>query len=204
MVPDGESEDDRMLREREETLKKDRKKQAEWYESLHLYAEALRVYEDIHDMDNIRRLREKMRGEYGLNASNLEKQGRYQDAANLYYLIGDLNSVARMKKLKPNIVILYDSEGGGLAKLASELDTKEGPSQGEDLFEKMNDEDEEGSTPQTESDPSQKKEEGVVGKKGVPVKMPKNRRKKFCPYCGEEISTKKEPKFCPYCGEDLD
>lgn len=205
MVPEGESEDDRMLREREQTLKADRRKQAQWYESLNLYAEALKIYEDIHDTDNINRLREKMRGEYSLNAKKLEKQGRYQDAANLYYLIGDLNSVSRMKKLKPDLVILYDSEGGGLAKLASGLGSRDIEAEQDDYFERMNEEDEEGSSDEVSV---KKSAEGVKegissGRKGIPVKMPKNRKKRFCPYCGEEITTRKEPRFCPYCGEDL-
>jgi hypothetical protein len=197
-------EDEKLLRERELTLRNDRRRQAEWYESLNLYAEAMRIYESIQDKKNIERLKEKMRKEYSRNAQLLENQGRYQDAANLYYLIGDHASVKRMKDLKPDLVILYDSEGGGLAKLASTLDDLTPASEDDDYFSKPNEGEEE----------EIKEEEEGSKKKDIPVKKPakrkniqveshKDRKIRFCPYCGEELATKKEPRFCPYCGEEL-
>jgi tetratricopeptide (TPR) repeat protein len=199
-------EDERLLKEREETLKNDRRRQAEWYESLNLYAEAMRIYESIRDSENIERLKEKMRTEYGKNANILEKQGRFQDAANLYYLIGDHHSVGRMKELDPNLVILYDSEGEGLAKLAGSLDDLSQRGGDVDLFSEPNKEEEE--------DPAEAEPKEDIPKKEIPIKKPAKRKEiqvpasrekriRFCPYCGEELSTRKEPRFCPYCGEDL-
>ncbi len=202
MVPEIESEDDRMLREREETLKSDRSKQAKWYEDLNLYAEALRVYRSISDKENIDRLISKMKDDYSMNASKLEKQGMFQDAANLYYLIGDHHGVARMKKRMPDLVILYDKEGGGLSQLASSLGDMNEVEEKDDLFHQPN-VTEEKSAEVKRSNEIEEPPGVVIGKKGVPVKMPIGKKKKFCPYCGDEISTKKEPRFCPYCGEDL-
>jgi rubrerythrin len=106
--------------------------------------------------------------------------------------------------MKPDLVILYDSEGGGLAQLASTLDPMKEVSGEEELFEKMNEGDQEDVSTKEELPETPHTEEVVIGRKGVPVKMPKSKKKRFCPYCGEEISTKKEPRFCPYCGEGLE
>jgi hypothetical protein len=199
MVAGSENEDEIMLREREETLRKDRIKQAKWYESLNLYAEALRIYRTIEDPDNIKRLEGKMREEYGKQALRLERQGRYQDAANLYFLIGDSNGVGRMRKMKPDLVILYDKESGGLARIASSLGGLEEVEEQEDHFSQPNVEEVEAPVEASEEPPMESK----IVKKKVPVKVPKGKRMRFCPFCGEEIATKKEPAFCPYCGEDI-
>lgn len=202
----GDEED---LRERQEAYKNDRKDQAKWYESLNLYAEALRIYRSIEDQGNIRRLEDKMKAEYGKEAVKLEGQGSFQQAANLYYLIGDHASVGRLKKMKPELVIIYDEEGGGIADVASGIgmdDERVDDDPG--LFTKQNEEfeidtddvqmkDEVDRTPEEKQAP-------IIGRKGVPIKMPKNHKKmRFCPYCGERISTRKEPKFCPFCGDEL-
>lgn len=197
MDPGIETEDEMMHREREETLKKDRRKQAEWYEKLNLFAESLRIYESIDDRDNVQRIKRKMNASYGTKASELESQGRYQEAANLYYLIGDHASVGRMKKIMPDLLIIYDSEGEGIRRLASNLDDRKVDSN-IDHFMKPNP----GSGEEIEEE-NPKGPGVVIGKKGVPVKIPKSKRKKFCPYCGEDIQTRKEPVFCPYCGEEL-
>ncbi|HHD16282.1 MAG TPA: zinc ribbon domain-containing protein [Euryarchaeota archaeon] len=204
MVPPAESEDEQMLREREEALRKDRKKQAEWYESLNLYAEALRVYETIRDEQNIKRLRMKMREEYGKNALKMEESGRFQDAANLYYLIGDHASVGRMKEKKPDLMIFYDQESGGLARLASTLAPQDDFEERDDLFQKPNVDREEREKETDGRSPEENASDIRTTEKRYPVKIPKERKKaRFCPYCGEEISTRKEPRFCPFCGEEL-
>ena len=191
--------------EREMKLKKDRLDQAKWYESLNLYAEALRIYRTLGSEQDVKRLEERMREEYSKNAKRLEMDGRYQDAANLYFLIDDNAGVKRMKGLKPDLVIIYDKEEGGLAKLASTLRKDEGQLISEDYFSKPNISPEERIRPQKEEKVEAPEERPAPGGKGVPVKMPlKKRAIRFCPYCGESVLTKKEPKFCPYCGEDLD
>ncbi len=198
--------DEEELREREMTFVNDRRNQARWYESLNLYAEAMKIYRSIDDKENIQRLSSKMKDEYGNNAAKLESMGKFQEAANLYYLIGDMTGVGRMKKMKPDLVIIYDEEGGGLAQVAVGLaqdDTELDPDR---YFSKPNpvddfEVDENGEvvvseTPQEDLTP--------MGRKGVPLKMPKNMKKmRFCPYCGERINTKKDPAFCPFCGEEL-
>jgi len=130
--------DEDELREREQTFLQDRRNQAKWYESLNLYAEAMKIYKSIKDEDNIQRLSSKMSTEYTKNALQLEKMGKFQEAANLYYLIGDLEGVGRMKKLKPDLVIIYDETGGGLAQVAKELGSTETDETGEEYFSKMN------------------------------------------------------------------
>lgn len=195
------------LQKRREQFRKDRRSQAKWYESLNLYAEAMRIYRSIDDSDNIRRLEEKMREEYGENARKLEKMGKYQEAANLYYLIGDMKSVGRMKRSKPDLVIIYDEEEGGLAKLASGLDHfGPAPEESEDYFMKPNPADDFELDIDGEGKPAEETagiKEARNGK-AIPVKMPKNMKKmRFCPYCGERISTRKDPKFCPFCGDEL-
>ncbi|MEA3557748.1 MAG: hypothetical protein U9R75_00680 [Candidatus Thermoplasmatota archaeon] len=206
--------DEKDLRERQETYLNDRRQQGKWYESLNLYAEAMSVYRAIKDTENINRLQQKMKEEYGKQAGKLEKIGEIQQAANLYYLIGDHVSVGRLKKVKPDLVIIYDREGEGLSKIAADLETGKDAADPNIFFSKQNisgdfemkiDEhgdvvDEEERTPDR---PDNVKKE-VVGSKELPVKMPKNKKKmRFCPYCGERINTKKEPKFCPFCGDEL-
>lgn len=202
MAGEGLNEDEKLLKERELTLRNDKRRQAEWYESLNLYAEAMKVFESIQDQENIVRLREKMRKEYGKNARSLEDNGRFQDAANLYYLIGDNSGVRRMKELKPDLVILYDSENGGLAKLASTLDEIGPDDDGEDLFSKPNVEEDGGEMeekPKKRDIPIKK----PAKKKEILIPTASEKRIRFCPYCGEELTTKKEPRFCPFCGEDI-
>jgi hypothetical protein len=205
--------DEDELREREQTFLKDRRNQAKWYESLNLYAEAMKIYRSIKDDENIKRLSAKMAGEYTKNAVELEKTGKFQDAANLYYLIGDMEGVGRMKKQKPDLVIIYDESGGGLAQVAKELGSTESDESGEEYFSRMNpgddfemEEDENGTVREMLEIDIESPDEGVtpMGRKGVPVKMPKSVKKmRFCPYCGERINTKKNPKFCPFCGDEL-
>jgi hypothetical protein len=206
--------DEKDLRERQETYLNDRRQQAKWYESLNLYAEALRIYKAIKDTENISRLQQKMKEEYGKQAGKLEKTGEIQQAANLYYLIGDLVSVGRLKKIKPDLVIIYDREGEGLAKIATDLETGKDITDPNTFFSKQNVSDDfemnideydtiikEGEQTPDISDNIEKE---VVGSKGVPVRMPKNKKKmRFCPYCGERITTKRESKFCPFCGDEL-
>ncbi|MGA1820890.1 MAG: hypothetical protein ACMUIG_00020 [Thermoplasmatota archaeon] len=199
--------DDEELKDRELEIKRDKVNQAKWYESLNLYTEALRIYTSINDKENEERVRKKMVDGYSRKAVELEKMGRYQDAANLFYLIGDSESVGRMKEMDPNLVILYDEKSGGLAQLAENIYSR-APGDLEDRsFFKPNERDDTRPEP-PEVEPHVAEmviEDGVVkGKNGMKVKMPKgNRSVRFCPYCGESLITKKEPKFCPYCGEEL-
>ncbi len=198
--------DEEELRQRQEKLIEDRKGQAKWYESLNLYAEAMKIYNDIKDEENIHRLSIKMKNEYGKTAQKLENTTKYQEAANLYYLIGDLDSVARMKKKKPDLVIIYDEEEGGLAQIAKDMMDKTPALEDDRYFEKPNPADEfEVNEDGEEIDPENgDKELTPMGRRGIQVKMPKNMKKmRFCPYCGERVNTKKSPKFCPFCGEEL-
>ncbi|MGA1873060.1 MAG: hypothetical protein ACMUHY_05255 [Thermoplasmatota archaeon] len=203
--------DEEELRQREKTFIEDRRNQAAWYESLNLYAEALRIYRSIDDEENIRRLSEKMKSEYSDNARKLERMGKFQEAANLYFLIGDKEGVGRMKKMKPDLVIVYDEEGGGLAQIAKGLGITDGETVEEDYFTRPNPSTEQDGAPEgdivTEAEPVDPEAEGAttpMGRKGVQVKMPVGVKKmRFCPYCGERINTKGTPKFCPFCGDEL-
>ncbi len=205
--------DEEELREREKTFTEDRRNQAKWYESLNLYAEAMRIYRSIKDDENIERLSIKMKEEYAQKAKLMEKTGKFQEAANLYYLIGDNEGIGRMKKLKPDLVIVYDTEGGGLAQVAKELGSSEDDETGEDYFSRPNpgddlevDTDDEGKVRLEKVEDLEDIDDDVtpMGRKGVPVKMPKSMKKmRFCPYCGERINTKKTPKFCPFCGDEV-
>jgi len=199
-------EDEEMLMERERTFQNDRRDQAKWYESLNLYAEALNIYRSIDDEENIQRLSLRMKAEYGENAQKLESVGRFQEAANLYYLIGDMAGVGRMKKMKPDLVIVYDEEGGGLARVAEGLGNDDSDLDPEGFFSKPNPQEEfeaTGKEEEVESTPSPD-ELTPMGRKGIPLKIPKNMKKmRFCPYCGERINTRKDPAFCPFCGEEL-
>lgn len=199
--------DEDELRDRELEIKRDKISQAQWYESLNLYSEALRIYTSIDDRENEERVKGKMAADYSRKAMELEKKGRYQDAANLFYLIGDNESVGRMKEKDPNLMILYDEKSGGLAQLAGNIYSRS-PGDVEDRsFFKPNERDDPNvEVPEVEPHVAEMViEDGVVkGKNGIKVKMPKaNRNVRFCPYCGESLITKKEPKFCPYCGEEL-
>jgi hypothetical protein len=195
----GDEED---LKERNAELVKDRMEQARWYESLSLYGEAMRIYRALKDEESIGRLRNRIEADYRKKASDMERAGRYQDAANLYYLIGDSGSVSRMKAKDPALVILYDDKAGGISQLGSGMDLGK---DGEDdrFFRKPNEEPErppEARSVEVEPAPAQ------AGRTGLPVRMPKRAApssNRFCPYCGVEIQTKKEPRFCPSCGEEL-
>ncbi|MGA1866810.1 MAG: hypothetical protein ACMUFK_05015 [Thermoplasmatota archaeon] len=198
--------------DRRKTLIEDRRSQAAWYESLHLYAEAMKIYRVIKDIDNIKRLTSKMKEEYSGNASKMERAGKFQEAANLYYLLGDKDGVERMKKLKPDLVILYDDEKGGLAKIAMGLGTTETEMDGDMFFRRPNPSErtavEERPEGQKEIAGDAETEEDSdltpMGRKGISVKMPVGVKKmRFCPYCGERINTKKTPKYCPFCGDEL-
>ncbi|MFO8050166.1 MAG: zinc ribbon domain-containing protein [Thermoplasmatota archaeon] len=192
----GDEED---LQERQEKFLKDRRDQAKWYESLNLYPEALKIYRSIEDTVNIDRLEKKMGAEYGREALRLEKEGNIQQAANLYYLIGDHASVGRLKSQQPDLVIYYDEEKGGLARMDTDTDDADGFFEKQNIPDDVENVDNEKSTVFENSD-----KEKRIKKRKVPVKMPKNPKKmRFCPYCGERISTKKEPRFCPFCGDEL-
>lgn len=201
--------DEKELKEREKAYLSDRRDQAKWYESLNLYAEAMKIYRNINDEENIKRLSIKMNEEYAKNAMEMEKKGKFQEAANLYYLIGDKEGVGRMKKLKPDLIIVYDEEGGGLSQVVQKLGSSDEEVSGDEYFSKPNP----GDDFEVESDENGdvkvvggESEEDVtpMGRKGVAVKMPKSMKKmRFCPYCGERINTKKVPQFCPFCGEEL-
>jgi len=201
--------DEEELKEREKTFIDDRRNQATWYESLNLYAEAMKIYKAIDDKENIDRLSVKMNEEYTLNARKLERMGKFQEAANLYFLIGDKDGVGRMKKMKPDLVIVYDEDGGGLAQIAKGLGPSEGDTVDEKYFTKPNPthEGREGEGEAiSEAEPIEAVDDDVtpMGRKGVQVKMPVGVKKmRFCPYCGERINTKKSPKFCPFCGDEL-
>ncbi|MBN1539877.1 MAG: zinc ribbon domain-containing protein [Candidatus Thermoplasmatota archaeon] len=198
--------------ERKKALIEDRRSQAAWYESLHLYAEAMKIYRAIEDDGNIQRLTMKMKEEYSGNAGKMERSGKFQEAANLYYLLGDKDGVERMKKFKPDLVILYDEEEGGLAKIAMGLGPTETDTDGEMFFRRPNpserttreerQEDQKGTIGEAET--SEEIDLTPMGRKGISVKMPLGVKKmRFCPYCGERINTKKNPKFCPFCGDEL-
>jgi hypothetical protein len=200
--------DEQELREREKTFIEDRKNQAKWYESLNLYAEAMKIYRAIDDEENITRLSIKMNEEYAKNAKELERKGKFQEAANLYYLIGDKEGVGRMKNLKPDLVIVYDEEGGGLAQVVKKLGSTEEEVSGEEYFTRPNPSDdfeiETDEIGNGESKEGSDEEVTPMGRKGITVKMPKSMKKmRFCPYCGERINTKNPPKFCPFCGDEL-
>jgi hypothetical protein len=117
-----------------------------------------------------------------------------------------MEGVGRMKKMKPDLVIIYDEDGGGLAQVALGLGQDDSELDPERYFSKPNpaddfevDENGEVAEPDTSSE-----EKTPMGRTGVPLKMPKNMKKmRFCPYCGERINTKKDPAFCPFCGEEL-
>jgi hypothetical protein len=191
----GDEED---LRERDEELRMDKIEQAKWYESLNLLAEALKIFKSVGDTDNEMRLKRKMVAQYGKKASELESGGRYQDAANLYYLIGETEAVDRMKKYDPDLVIMYDEDAGGIAQLASYIYAGgETVAEGDSFFKpnvNLN---------ASEDSVIDDMKESDAEKKSLPVKMPRKNPMRFCPYCGESILTKKEPSFCPYCGEEL-
>jgi len=202
--------DEEELREREKTFIEDRRNQAKWYESLNLYAEAMKIYKAIDDKENMERLSGKMKEEYTLNARKLERMGKFQEAANLYFLIGDKDGLGRMKKMKPDLVIVYDEEGGGLAQIAKGLEPTEGEDVDDKYFTKPNPSAEEGEKIEeetvSEAEPVEMTDSEItpMGRKGVQVKMPVGGKKmRFCPYCGERINTKKNPKFCPFCGDEL-
>jgi len=181
--------DEEELEERDREMRRDRIEQARWYEKLNLYHEALRIYRSIQDEENIERLAGKMRSQYGEKAKQLESAGKYQEAANLYYLINDRSSLKRIKGIKPDVVIFYDEEAGGLSQLAA--DVNGGGDVGGEYF----------STPNEEEAMEDVEEEP---RKKLPVKMPKGRpQMRYCPYCGQAITTKGTPKFCPYCGDEI-
>lgn len=204
--------DEKELQEREMTFIKDRRDQAKWYESLNLYAEAMKIYRSINDEENINRLSIKMNEEYAKNAQEMEKKGKFQEAANLYYLIGDKEGLGRMKKLKPDLVIVYDEEGGGLAQVVQKLGSSDDEVPGDEYFTRPNPADdfemrtdENGNVTEVK-DVQKGPDEDItpMGRKGVSIKMPKSMKKmRFCPYCGERINTKNPPKFCPFCGDEL-
>jgi hypothetical protein len=191
----GDEED---LKAREEELKRDKMEQALWYESLNLYGEAMRIYNTLKDTRNIDRLREKISEDYMQKAKDMEMAGRYQDAANLYYLVGDSGSVKRMRTKDPSLVILYDEKAGGLSQLGTGIDLGTDNDGTIPFFKRPNEGPEDG---QTKARPA----ETLVkpGRSGLPVRIPKKQTARFCPYCGEQMSTKKEPRFCPFCGEEL-
>lgn len=191
----GDEED---LRERNDTIAKDRIAQAKWYESLHLYAEALRIYESIKDENNVMRLKEQMADEYRVKARDFEASGKLQEAANLFYLIDDREALERIKSRKPDVVILYDKEAGGLSQLAGNINMPVKGNVDEIAFRSPNSPDEE------EAEEPRKAAPNGNGSKGLPVKMPKGKPSfRYCPYCGESVMTKKDPKFCPFCGEEF-
>lgn len=192
----GDEED---LLERERALSRDRIAQAKWYESLNLYAEAMRIYRSLKDEDNLSRLKSKISDQYSMKAKDMENVGRWQDAANLYFLVGDSGSVERMRRKDPDLVILYDEKAGGLSQLGISIDLGQDEKIGDRFFKKPNED-------EPEKNPSeiQKKDNAPnPGRTGLPVRMPVKKSIAFCPYCGERIETKKEPKFCPSCGEEL-
>jgi predicted RNA-binding Zn-ribbon protein involved in translation (DUF1610 family) len=193
-------EDD--LRERDVELAKDRIEQARWYESLNLFGEAMRIYRSIKDEENIERLRNRIASDYRKKASDMEKAGRFQDAANLFFIIGDNDSVLRMKGKDPSLVILYDEKAGGISQLGTDLDL--GKDEEEDRFFKRPNEEPEAQKAPVPG-PSGPSEGGAAqsGRTGLVVRMPKKSANRFCPYCGEGILTKKEAKFCPSCGEEI-
>ncbi len=195
--------DEQELLERKLILENDRREQARWLESLNLLAEALRIYTSINDAKNIDRVKNLMAENYGSNARKMEEDGRFQDAANLYFLAGDAEGVKRMKERKPDLVILYDSKEGGLARIAKNLDDLSKADAKDDFFSKPNigQEGTEGQEAPRTVVPSI--DQGPPTKT-ISVKMPKQRKAlSFCPYCGEKLGTAKEPRFCPYCGEEL-
>ncbi|MDG6226029.1 MAG: hypothetical protein QCI82_11030 [Candidatus Thermoplasmatota archaeon] len=192
----GDEED---LMERERALNRDRLEQAKWYESLNLYAEAMRIYRSLEDDENLSRLRSKIADQYSMKAKDMENVGRWQDAANLYYLIGDSVSVDRMRSKDPDLVILYDDKAGGLSQLGFGMDMDQDDIVGERFFKRPNEDEPQGSEPEI----TKRSAPSPVSKTGLPVRMPAKRTIVFCPYCGERIQTKKEPKFCPSCGEEL-
>ena len=199
-------DDEEELRKRDEELRKDKIEQAKWYESLNLYYEALRIYRSIEDTENVNRIERKMEDDYSSKALELERRGRFQDAANLYFLIGNTEDVERMRRKKPDLVIHYDKESGGIAQLASEIyKTKNGTLEKEDFFRPNEPslEDKSGSDSEKGVSTYSDKNNGDKVKEKLPVKMPRKKPMRFCPYCGETILTKKQPLFCPYCGEEL-
>ncbi len=190
--------DEEELRERNDTITKDRIAQAQWYESLHLYAEALRIYEMIEDENNVIRLKEKMADEYRTKARDFEAAGKLQEAANLFYLIDDSEALERIKSRMPDVVILYDEKAGGLSQLAGNISTTTG-SVDETVFRSPNSLDE----GEAKEEPKRPSSNGN-GSKGLPVKMPRGKPPlRYCPYCGESVLMRKDPKFCPFCGEEL-
>jgi hypothetical protein len=192
----GDEED---LKERNEALVKDRIEQARWYESLNLFGEAMRIYKGLKDQENLDRLRLRIASDYAKKAVDMEAAGRFQDAANLYYLIGDTASVNRMRTKDPQLVILYDDKAGGISQLGSDLDLGSGD-ETDRFFLKPNDE------PEPEPDVPivvPEREPAATSKTGLPVRKPRKQSNRFCPYCGDPIQTKKEPSFCPSCGEEL-
>jgi len=168
--------DEEELAERNRDLIRDRKEQAGWYESLNLYAEALRIYSSIKDDENVSRLRKKMA------------------------LAGDLPSVKRMKDREPSLVILYDEKAGGLSQLGTDLAIGAEAEEKDAYFDRPNE-----GTDGVDKSTSDPRDVAVrpQGRTGLPVRMPVAKQARFCPYCGERIVTKKEPRFCPSCGEEL-
>ena len=171
-------DDEEELRKRDEELRKDKIEQAKWYESLNLYYEALRIYRSIEDTENVNRIERKMEDDYSSKALELERRGRFQDAANLYFLIGNTEDVERMRRKKPDLVIHYDKESGGIAQLASEIyKTKNGTLGKEDFF-KPNEpasEDRSGSDLEKNVSAYSDKNNGEGGIEKLPVKMPRKK-----------------------------
>jgi hypothetical protein len=198
-----EMSDEQELMDRKLTLENDRREQARWLESLNLLAEALRIYTSINDVKNIDRVKSLMVENYGTNARKMESEGRFQDAANLYFLAGDSEGVKRMKERKPDLVILYDSKDGGLAKIAQNLDDLSKAEDKDVFFSKPNiGQDEDGGQGAQRTAVAAVEQE--TAQRTIQVKMPKQKKPlSFCPYCGEKLGTAKEPRFCPYCGEEL-
>lgn len=199
-------DDEEELKKREEELRRDRINQAKWYESLNLFAEALRIYKSVGDSENMDRVEKRMNRDYSEKAKELEDRGRYQEAANLYYLIGDNANVDRMRERKPDLVIHYDEESGGIAQLASDIYQKDRVGATSDEFYRPNTGSVEEISPNGDEVgilDVEREEKSESSRKKLPVKMPRKKPMRYCPYCGENIVTKREPKFCPYCGEEL-
>jgi len=179
--------------EKRRKIKEEKRELAEWYESQRLYLRSIKLYMEADAKKEAERVRVKMIKEYRAKAREFEEKNQLDQAANLYYIIGDNVKVRELKEKDPSIVIYYEYLSGDrrINDIVGELPEGELKDLDSYFFEPNKERTEEVEAAPTKSEEPQTKEEVSMGIN-------------FCPFCGKDLRRfGADLKFCPYCGKRL-
>lgn len=184
--------------DREEQMRLDRLESAMRYESQKLYKDAIKYYKMAGEEEEAERVQNLMEELYLKTAREFEEVGKFEEAANLYEILGMGSDALRCRSKSGTKIPELDLEEGDevMGAFTNMGDSAEEEfSEPDDDFSKFEYKESPERIPAHRSEDEEEEE--------LPVKKPKGKMKvfAFCPYCGEEFDLPKQPKFCPYCRE---